>query len=489
MTEKRKKKKVVYRRHDRNEIPLLDPNIRKQYLNKEYALGYGHTVATDEAFRCILCKKPPCTPSCPVNSEMEKWIGEIQKQNVWEAYKILRRNNPFSSVCGRVCPQERLCESTCVLTFKDNGLSVGIGGLERFVGDSIRMSGVEWIDEKEPPTGKSVGIIGAGPAGLAAAYFLAKKGHDITVYEALPFVGGVMRYGIPEARLDRKALDFEIELIKKLGVKIKTGIKVGVDVPFEDIRNAHDAIFIAVGSGRGKKMGIPGEDLKGVYTAIAYLMKVNVDYVDPMLAPEQDVELPRGKKVAVIGGGFTAVDCLITSVRLGNETHLIYRRTRDTSSARDEEWDHVADEGVILHWLTQPIEVIGNEKGEVVGLKCVKMELVPDEKGGRPRPKPVEGSEHIIECDYVIMAVGQGDNPTAYKNIPNLKIDKWNNLSTVDSKFRTNVEGIFAGGDVVNGGDTVVTAISHGKKAAQSIHEYLTTGVWAYGEEEEEVKA
>ncbi|RUM48568.1 MAG: glutamate synthase (NADPH), homotetrameric [Hydrogenothermus sp.] len=477
MAERKRKK---FRRHDRNELPLLNPEIRKKYLDKEYILGYGHTVALDEADRCILCKKPPCTPSCPVNSEMEKWIEQIQKQNIWEAYKILRRNNPFSSVCGRVCPQERLCESTCVLTFKDNGLSVGIGGLERFVGDSVRMSGIEWIDEKEPPTGKSVGIIGAGPAGLAAAYFLARKGHDVVIYEALPFVGGVMRYGIPPARLDRRALDFEIELIKKLGVEIKTGVKVGQDIPFEEIRKKHDAIFIAVGSGRGKKMGIPGEDLKGVYTAIAFLMKANVDYLDPMLAPETDVELPQGKKVAVIGGGFTAVDCMITAIRLGNEAHLIYRRTRETSSAKDEEWDHLAEEGAVFHWLTQPLEVIGNEKGEVIGLKCIKMELVPDEKGGRPKPVPVEGSEHIIECDYVIMAVGQADNPLAYKDVKGLKIDKWNNLSTVDEKFRTNIEGVFAGGDVVNGGDTVVMAISHAKKASEAIHEYLMTGKWEY---------
>jgi len=481
-SEKKTRKKVVYRRHDRNPIPLLEPERRKKTF-KEYALGYGHTSALDEADRCILCRKPPCTPSCPVNSEMEKWIGEIQKQNVWEAYKILRRNNPFSSVCGRVCPQERLCESTCVLTFKDNGQSVGIGGLERFVGDSIRMSGIEWVDEKEPPTGKKVAVIGAGPAGLANAYFLARKGHDVTIYEALPFVGGVMRYGIPEARLDRRVLDFEIDLIKKLGVKILTGIKVGQDISFEEIRKNYDAVFIAVGSGRGKKMGIPGEDLKGVYTAIGFLMKVNTGLVDPMLAPDEKVELPTGKRVAVIGGGFTAVDCVITSIRLGNETHLIYRRTRETSSARDEEWDHVAEEGAILHWLTQPIEVIGNENGEVIGLKCVKMELVPDPKGGRPRPKPIEGSEHIIECDAVIMAVGQGDNPLAYKDIKGLKIDKWNNLSTVDEKFRTNIEGVFAGGDVVNGGDTVVRAISHGKKAAEAMHEYLMTGKWEYNGE------
>ena len=478
-----KREKTVYRRHDRNPIPLMEPERRKHTF-KEFILGFGHTAAKDESFRCILCRKAPCTPSCPVESEMEKWIEKIQQDDIWGAYKILREKNPFSTVCGRVCPQDRLCESTCVLTFKENGLSVSIGGLERFVGDSVRMSGIEWVDEKEPPTGKKVAVVGAGPAGLAAAYFLARKGHSVTVFEALPFTGGVMRYGIPMARLDRHALDFEIDLIKKLGVEINTGITIGKDIPMETLMENFDAVFLAVGSGRGKKMGIPGENLKGVYTAIGFLMKLNVGHTHPLLAPEKDVEIPKNKKVCVIGGGFTAVDCMITSIRLGNETHLVYRRTRDTSSAKDEEWDHLAEEGAIFHWLTQPVEVIGNEKEEVVGLKCIKMELVPDEKGGRPRPKPVEGSEHIIECDVVIMAVGQGYNDVAYKNIPGLKIDKWNNLSTVDSRYRTNVKGIFAGGDVVNGGDTVVTAIRHGRDAAEAIHEYLMTGKWEYEGEE-----
>ncbi|WP_456400619.1 NADPH-dependent glutamate synthase [Persephonella sp.] len=480
--QKRKRPKKEYRRHDRNPMPMLPPEERAKTF-KEFTFGYGHTVAKDEAFRCLICNRPTCVESCPVENDMPKWIEAIQQNRVFDAYKILRETSPFSSVCGRVCPVEKLCESTCVLTFKDNGLSVAIGALERFVADSVRTSGIEWVDEKAPPTGKKVAVIGAGPAGLANAYFLARKGHSVTIFEALPYTGGVMRYGIPEPRLTREALDYEIELIKKLGVEIKTGVIIGEDVTIEDLRKEFDAIFIGVGSGRGKKMGIPGEDLKGVYTAIGFLMKVNTGEIHPLLAPDEDVEIPKGKRVAVVGGGFTAVDCAIVSIRLDNETHVVYRRTRDTSSARDEEWDHLAEEGCHLHWLTQPVEVLGNEKGEVTGLKCIKMELVPDEKGGRPRPKPIEGSEHVIECDVVIMAVGQGDNPKAYQNVEGLAIDKWNNLSTVDKGYRTNIEGIFAGGDVVNGGDTVVTAIRHGRDAADSIHEYLTTGKWVVEKE------
>jgi len=314
---------------------------------------------------------------------------------------------------------------------------------------------------------------------LAAAYFLRKKGHSVTIFEALPYLGGVMRYGIPEPRLPREALDWDINLILNLGVEVKTNCVVGEDITLDQIRKEFDAVFIAVGSGRGKKMNIPGADLKGCYSAIGFLMKVNTGEIHPLLAPEKEIELPQDKRVIVVGGGFTAVDCALVAVRLGNEVEVVYRRTKESSSAREDEWEMLEEEGVKINWLTQPVEVIGDEEGKVKALKCVKMKLIPQE-GRRPKVEPIPDSEFEIPCDVVIFAVGQGDNPTAYKDLEGLKIDKWNNLSTVDEEFRTNVEGVWAGGDVVNGGDLVVTAIKHAKIAAQSIHKYLTTGKWEY---------
>ncbi len=476
-------KKKLDRWMDRMPMPVLPPDVRKRVFN-EYVLGYGHTAAKDEAIRCLLCKTPTCLDSCPVHSRIPDWIETVQKESVFEGYKVLRERNPFSSVCGRVCPQERLCESTCILLRRKDGESVAIGGLERFIADTVRMSGFNWQDDKFPDSGKKVAIIGGGPAGLAAAYFLAKRGHKVTIFEALPYLGGVMRYGIPECRLTREALDWDINLILNLGVEAKTNVVVGEDITFEQIKNAYDAVFIAVGSGRGKKMNIPGADLKGAYSAIGFLMKINTGEIHPLLAPDRDVEIPMNKKVVVVGGGFTAVDCALVSVRFGNETHVVYRRTKDSSSAREDEWEMLEEEGVEIHWLTQPVEVIGNDDGEVTGIRCVKMKLVKVEGSKRPKVEPIPDSEHVIPCDVVVFAVGQGDNPVAYRNVEGLKIDKWNNLSTVDEEFRTNIEGVWAGGDVVNGGDLVVTAVRHAQIAAQSIHKYLMTGRWEYKGEE-----
>jgi len=467
-------KKIRYL--DRNKEPILPPEERKKSF-REYELGFSVDLALDEAKRCLFCKDADqrCIKGCPVNVNIPAFIKKIAEGDLLGAYKVITESDIFPSICGRVCPQERQCEGACILYYdtvrnrKNKGLPVAIGALEKFVGDFIRISGIEVEVEKELPTGKKVAVVGAGPAGLSCAYELAKKGHEVHVYEALPKAGGVMYYGIPSARLDKEIIEWEIKRLEKLGIKFFYGYLIGKSITLEDLRKRYDAVFIGVGAGRGK-LGLPGDHLRGVYSAIDFLMRVNLFKANEFPVSPMPVDL--GKRTVIIGGGFTAVDCAITANRLGVETHVVYRRTRETSSARQEEWDHLMEEGVIIHWLTQPLEILGNDRGEVVGIKCIKMELGEPDESGRPRPVPVEGSEHIIECDSVIFAIGQRPNPVAYEN-SGLKLTKWGTIE-VNDKYETNLEGVFAGGDVVNGGDRVVVALAHGKKAAQSIHEYLT---------------
>ena len=464
------------RYEDRNQEALLPPKQRVSTF-REYALGYSVSLALDEAQRCLFCKDADqrCIKACPAGIDIPGFIKEIAQGNLVNAYKKIIESNPFPSICGRVCPQEKQCEGSCILHYdvvrnrKNKGLAVAIGTLEKFVGDFVRISGLD-LEEKKEPTGKRVAVVGAGPAGLSCAYELAKLGHSVDVFEALPKAGGVMAYGIPTARLDRSVIEWEIKRLEKLGVRFFFGWVVGRTISLKELLENYDAVFLGVGAGRGS-LGIKGDTLKGVYSAIEVLTRVGLLKANQF--PQSSTPIDLGKRTAIIGGGFTAVDCAITALRLGVETHVLYRRTRETSSARDEEWDHIAEEGAIIHWLTQPVEILGDSKGRVVGVKCIKMELGEPDESGRPKPIPVPNSEHIIECDSVIFAIGQKANPIAYEGIEGLELTRWGTIK-VDEKFRTSIKGLFAGGDVVNGGDTVVRAIAHGKKAAKSIHEYLT---------------
>jgi glutamate synthase (NADPH/NADH) small chain len=473
---------MAIRWQDRNESCILPAEVRKKTF-REYDMGYTFNQLVDEADRCIYCRdyEKRCKAGCPVGNDIPVFIQYVKEGNLIEAYKTILKTNPFPEITGRVCPQERLCEGSCILTYdrvkgkKNKGVAVGIGAIERFIGDFARLSGLELDEVPKEETGKKIAIIGAGPGGLTAGYYLRKKGHEVHIFDALPYIGGVMAYGIPPERLDRSVLKWEEKRLKKMGIKFHLGVLVGKNITLYDLYEEFDAIILATGSGRGKLMGIPGEDLNGVYTAIDFLTRVNM--MKAYDFPNTATPVKLGKRTAVVGGGFTAVDCVLNAIRLGVETHLIYRRTRETSSARDVEWDHVAEEGAILHWLTQPIEIIGDEKGNVKAIKCIKMQLVPDPKGGRPRPKPIEGSEHIIEVDSVILAVGQDANPTAYENVKEIQTNKWNNVD-VDEKFRTSWKGVFAIGDLINGGDTVVRAIAHGRKVAEYCDEYLKEGEW-----------
>ncbi len=453
---------------DRNKEPFIPPQERKKSF-KEYALGYSVNLAVDEAGRCLFCKdaEKRCIKGCPIHVDIPGFIKKILEGDLVGAYKKIIETDIFPSVCGRVCPQERQCEGACILYYdtvrgrKNKGLPVSIGALEKFVGDFIRISGIEIEEIPEPPTGKRVAIIGAGPAGLGCAYELALRGHEVHVYEALPKIGGVMTYGIPSARLSKEILDYEYERFRRLGVKFFFGKVVGRTLSLRELINKYDAVFIATGYGRGR-LGLKGDNLKGVYSAIEVLMRVNLFGNRPDL----------GEKTVIVGGGFTAIDAAITSLRLGVETHVVYRRTRETSSARQEEWDHIMEEGAIVHWLTQPVEILG-DNGRVKGIKCIKMELTEPDSSGRPKPVPVPNSEHTIECDSVIFAIGQDPNPVSYEDVPEIKRDKWGGI-IVDEKYRTSANGVFAGGDVINGGDTVVRALAQGREAGKFIHEYLT---------------
>ncbi|RMH80199.1 MAG: NADPH-dependent glutamate synthase [Acidobacteria bacterium] len=467
-------KKIRY--EDRNPEPMLTPQERVKTF-REYAHGFSVSLALDEASRCLFCKdaEQRCIKGCPIGVDVPGFIKKIVEGDLIGAYKRIVESDPFPSICGRICPQERQCEGACILYYdtvrgkRNKGLPVSIGALEKFVGDFVRISGVRVEIERNRPTGKRVAVVGAGPAGLSCAYDLSRFGHEVHVYEALPKPGGVMSYGIPTARLDRSLIDWEVKRLQELGVKFFFGYVIGRTVSLRELLREYDAVFLGVGAGRGS-LGIKGDNLKGVYSAIEVLMRVGLMNANSF--PQSGTPINLGKRTAIIGGGFTAVDCAITALRLGVETHVVYRRTRDTSSARQEEWDHIEEEGAIIHWLTQPVEVLGDEQGQVIGLKCIRMELGEPDESGRPKPIPVKGSEHVIECDSVIFAIGQKANPIAYEDLPELELTRWGTVM-VDESFQTSVMGLFAGGDAVNGGDTVVRALSEGRRAASFIHKYL----------------
>ncbi|MDW8032154.1 MAG: NADPH-dependent glutamate synthase [Aquificaceae bacterium] len=464
------------RYEDRNPEPLIPPEQRVKTF-REYTLGYSVSLALDEAQRCLLCKDADkrCIKGCPVGVDVPGFIKKLREGDLLGAYRKIVETDPFPSVCGRICPQERQCEGSCILYYdtvrdkRNKGLPVAIGALEKFVGDFVRISGIRLEEERAEPTGYRVAVVGAGPAGLACAYDLARWGHKVHLFEALPKAGGVMTYGIPRSRLPREILDWEIERLKNLGVEFFFGQVVGRTVKLRELLQRYHAVFLGVGAGRGS-LGIEGDQLKGVYSAIEVLTRVGLMGADGF--PQRGTPVDLGKRTAIIGGGFTAVDCAITALRLGVETHVVYRRTRETSSARQEEWDHIKEEGALIHWLTQPVRILGDEKGRVRALECVKMTLGEPDRSGRPRPVPLEGSEHLIECDSVIFAIGQKANPIAYEDLQELQVTEWGTVK-VDDEFRTSVRGLFAGGDVVSGGDTVVRALAEGRKAAKSIHKFL----------------
>jgi glutamate synthase (NADPH/NADH) small chain len=456
----------------RQAMPEQDPR-RRRHNYEEVPYGYTEELAVTEAQRCLKCKKPTCMTGCPVNIRIPDFIQLIEEGKFVEAAWKLKEQNTLPAVTGRVCPQEAQCESKCILGKK--GDPVAIGRLERFAADYERRSGQVKLPELPPPTGKKVAIIGAGPAGLTVAGDLVKLGHKIVIFEALHEPGGVLVYGIPEFRLPKEIVRAEVNYLKRLGVEIHTDYVVGKAKTVDELlKNGYDSVFIGTGAGLPMFMGIPGENLVGVYSANEYLTRSNL--MKAFLFPEYGTTPIRSKRVITVGAGNVAMDSARTALRLGAESIIVYRRSRDEMPARGEEIHHAEQEGVKLMLLTNPVRVIGNEDGRVTAIECLKMELGEPDASGRRRPVPIKGSEFIIECDTVIPSLGNRPNPLIPMTTPDLKTTRWGTLECDPDTLETSKKGVFAGGDIVTGAATVISAMGAGKTAAASIHEYVMTG-------------
>ena len=445
-----------------------EPDIRNKNFD-EVCFGYNEQEAVDEAFRCINCRNPRCRTKCPVSIQIPTFIQAIRNRDFEEAARVIFEDSLFPSICGRVCPQENQCEGACVMGVK--GEAVSIGKLERFVGDWAREHGVSSV-EKLPANGHRVAVIGSGPAGLACAADLAKMGYEVKIFEALHRPGGVLSYGIPEFRLPKQRIvEAEIQNVKRLGVDIETDVVVGRTVTIDSLMDdeGYEAVFIASGAGLPKFMGIPGENLCGVFSANEFLTRNNLmkawreDYMTPVHA---------GRKVCVVGGGNVAMDAARTALRLGAEVHIVYRRTETELPARKEEVHHAKEEGIVFEMLTNPVEVLSDDRGWVRALKCVRMELGEPDMSGRRSPVPVSGSEFEIETDTVIMALGTSPNPLIASTTTGLQTDRRACL-VADESGATSLPGVFAGGDAVSGAATVILAMGAGRTAAKAIDNYL----------------
>lgn len=453
-------------------VPITeqDPKVRATNFD-EVCLGYTEEEAVQEASRCLNCKKPMCVTKCPVTISIPQFIEQIKNKDFEAAAKVIAKSSALPAVCGRVCPQESQCESKCVLGIK--GEAIAIGKLERFVADWSRENNVD-LSAKEPSKGKKVAVIGSGPSGLTCAGDLAKLGYDVTIFEALHEAGGVLVYGIPEFRLPKDTVvKHEVENVKKLGVKIETNVIIGRTISIDELveNEKFDAVFIGSGAGLPMFMNIPGENLNGVFSANEFLTRSNL-----MKAFKNDYATPIkvGKKVAVIGGGNVAMDAARTALRLGAESYIVYRRSAEEVPARAEEVHHAKEEGVQFHLLTNPIEILGDEKGWVKGMRCIKMELGEPDASGRRRPVPIKGSEFELEVDTVIMSLGTSPNPLIASTTKGLEMNKRKCLIAEEETGLTTREGVYAGGDSVTGAATVILAMGAGKKAAKAIDEYLS---------------
>ena len=463
--EKKKKTQIP-----RTKMPEQEPKIRGKNFN-EVPFGYNAELGKLEASRCLQCKKPACVQGCPVSIDIPSFISLILKEDFIGAARKLKEMNSLPAVCGRVCPQEDQCEKVCILGKK--GEPVAIGRLERFAADFDRAHGEFTMPSMAAPTGKKVAVVGSGPAGLTLAGDLVKKGHQVTVFEALHKAGGVLVYGIPEFRLPKAIVQSEVDYLQKLGVEMKTDMVIGKIYTVDELlANGYHAVFLGTGAGLPTFMDIPGENLNGVYSANEYLTRSNL--MKAYLFPQYDTPIAKGKKVAVLGGGNVAMDSARTALRLGaDDVYIVYRRSKKELPARIEEVHHAEEEGIQFHFLTLPVEILGNEDGWVCGMKCQRMELGEPDESGRRRPIPVPGSEFTLEVDMVVVAIGTGANPLVPSTTPDLQTNKWGYIVADPETGATSKKGVYAGGDIVTGSATVILAMGAGRKAADAIHRYL----------------
>ena len=461
---KEKKEKVP-----RQKMPEQEPKVRARNFD-EVPFGYTPELAQLEASRCLQCKKPKCIEGCPVEVEIPDFVKLISEGDFAGAARKLKLRNSLPAVCGRVCPQEDQCEKVCIVGKKDQ--PVAVGRLERFAADWERTKGEVTIPEKAPATGKKVAVVGSGPAGLTLAGDLILKGHEVTIFEALHKTGGVLIYGIPEFRLPKEIVQAEVNYLEKLGVKVECNCVIGRLETIDELLKEYDAVFLGLGAGLPQFLNIPGENFCGIYSANEYLTRSNL--MKAYLFPKYDTPIARGKNVAVFGAGNVAMDSARTALRLGADTvRIIYRRSRDEMPARIEEVHHAEEEGVQFYLLTAPMKFLGDDNGWVTGVECLRMELGEPDESGRRRPVPIQGSEFRLECDMAVVAIGAGANPLLPTQTPGLELNKRGYIVADLETGKTTKPRVWAGGDIVTGSATVILAMGAGRKAANSIHEYL----------------
>lgn len=463
----------VPERMKRSQRPMLEQDPKKRICNfDEVPLGYENGDAIYEAQRCLQCDPPPCVGGCPAEVHIPEFIRKIVEEDFASAYLEILKTNGLPAMCGRVCPQEEQCQKACVLN--KMGKPIAIGKLERFAADSTREPDVKELSGIKKK-GKRVAVVGSGPAGLTCAADLAKMDYDVMIFEALHKPGGVLTYGIPEFRLPKRIVESEVDKIKELGVKVVTDFVVGLTKGVDELAEEFDAIFLANGAGAPQFMHIPGENLNDVYSANEFLTRSNL--MKSYKFPEFDTPIKVGKKVVVIGAGNVAMDAARTALRLGaKEVHVVYRRSKEEAPARAEEIAHAGEEGIVFGFLTLPVRILGDEKGNVTSMECIKMRLGEPDESGRRKPLPIEGSNFVMQVDMVINAIGTTANPIVARSATSVQTNK-RGYFTVDEKTRaTSREGIFAGGDITRGSATVISAIGDGKKAARAMDSYLSSG-------------